>query len=272
MSQPPPRTFRPSQGSIEGRHDPRVGVDLPVDIYSGSFAGPLPGRTRDVGLGGICAATGALIAAKSIQRIVLKLPDGPLEMEAEGVWQRDSGEDSAVLTGIAFVRPDDAARDRLWELVVNRAKDVARFLHARSDLATLGIEEAMGVSQVSRQRMVAAGKSLYRQDSHEAGQDSIYLITAGRISLQVRVRDARETTLDSLGPGRLFGGLPLITGEPHAESAVADRDSELIEIDRSSWRYLTTAKPWLAQRLAEAVVRSYARRIREVLVRWRDQL
>jgi len=66
--------------------------------------------------------------------------------------------------------------------------------------------------------------------------------------------------------------LPLIGDVPHAESAFAETDAELLEIDRSAWRYLRGAKPWLAQRLAEAVVRSYARRVREVLARSRDQL
>lgn len=268
------RTFplRKDDSGIEGRSDPRVGLDVPVDIYASSFQGALPGRTRDIGLGGLCVATPSIFAAKSIQRVVLKLPDGRLELHAEGVWQADAREERAVLTGVAFLRPDEDARARLWDLIVDRAKEVARFLHARSDLASLGIEEAMGISQISRQRYASAGGTLYRQDSQEPGEDSIFMVARGSIALQVRVRNARETTIDKLGPGSLFGGLPLIADVPHAESAVADADSELIEIDRSAWRYLRVAKPWLAQRLAEALVRSYARRVREILARSRDAL
>jgi len=257
---------------LQNRQNPRVGVDFPVDVHASGFQGALVARARDLGVGGMCVATASPFAFKSIHRVVLNMPSRRLDVEAEGRWQRSTPGDDVVLTGVSFAQVGDAAADALWDHVLDSAKYLARFLHARSDLAELDIEEAMGLSQVTRFREVSRGHTIYREEVFEPGEDSIFLVSEGVVILQARARGARNVTVDRLGPGRIFGGLPLLADLPPGESAVADVDCRLLEIDRAAFDYLCAAKPWLAQRISGVLSRAQARRAREVLLRTRDAL
>ncbi len=260
------------RSAIEVRQNPRVGTDFPVDIHAGGISGQLPGRARDLGIGGMCVATASPFEFKSIHRVTLNLPGRPLELEAEGRWQRSTPGDMVVLTGISFVRPTEALVEALWDQVLEGAKQLGRFLHARSDLSSLDIEEAMGLAQVTRYRDVQRGATIHREDVMDAGEESIFLVSEGEVVLEARVRGARNVSFERLGPGRLFGGTPLLTGLAPSETAIAATDCRLLEIDRSAFEYLCSAKPWLAQRVSQAVSAAQARRAREVLIRHRDTL
>jgi CRP-like cAMP-binding protein len=251
---------------------PRVGVDLPVLVYTSDFAGPLHGRTRDLSVSGVCVATASMFAVKTVRNIVLQLPSGELELECEGRWQRSVENDEMVLSGIEFRNSPVELVEALWDVVLDAAKQLARFLMTGPDLRHLSLEDAMGLAQVTRFLDVTAGHSLYRQDTSSPGDDSIFILSRGSVVLQLRVRDAIETPIERLGPGQVFGGLPMLAGLPHAESAIVDTDSRLFEIDRKSFTFLRMAKPWLAHHLAHAVNRAYARLMRRVITQVRDQL
>ena len=255
------------ENPLELRAHPRVGADFPVRIHSLDFPIPLEGRTRDLSIDGACVATSSPFAVKSVQRIEICLPQQTLLLETEGCWQRDEPADDLVMTGVCFL---DVARDdmeALWSTILASGQQLARFLYERSAVHELGLEEAMGLAQVTRYRRIEAGRTLYRQDTCEDGEDSIFLVTHGRVALQVRVRGARELDFADLGPGDLFGGFPLVADLAHTESAVAETDACLLEIDRTAYRYLCTARPWLAQRLSTALVRTAALRLRRIYVR-----
>ncbi|MCG8588715.1 MAG: cyclic nucleotide-binding domain-containing protein [Proteobacteria bacterium] len=262
----------PKVDPLELRSNPRVGADLPVDIYSTEFSGSLPGRTRDLSVGGLCVATAGPFAFKSVTEVGLTLPGASYRIPAEGRWQREEPRADLVLTGIALNDPEPAALDELWQVVLDSGMRLARFLHERTNLHELGLEEAMALAQISRYRDVAAGATVYRQGTQVDGEDSIFLLLRGRVSLEARVRDAIEIPVQQLDVGDLFGGLPLLADVPHAESAVAESDSRLLEIDRSAFRYIRTAKPWMGYRLAAALIRTTARRLTETLTRVQDRL
>jgi len=264
-----------SQGDLDDfRCEPRVGIDLPVEVHSAELSGALPGRSRDLSVTGVCVATPSPFAFKSVSRVVLHLPGGPpMALEAEGRWQREMDGDDIVLTGIAFREPEALAGERLWEAVLARGKQLTRFLYAGSDLCGLGLDEAMGIAQVTRVRDLSTGAWIYRQDrSSDAGDDSIFVLARGRVVLQTRVRDTRDVPFETLEPGALFGGAPLVAGTPPGESAVADTDARVLEIDRNAFEYLRAAKPWLALRLAQAVIRVQGQRVQRLLARARDAL
>ncbi len=260
----------PPTGRPEDRVRTRVGVDFSVQLYSRDFSGPLQAEARDLGVGGVCVATRSPFAHKSISRVALALPGGGLSLEAEGRWQREAQGDDRTFTGIAFVEPPPDAIDRISDVLLEQGKVLARFLFGRSDLSRLGIDEAMGLAHASRFRTLAPGAWVYGQDAET--EDSIYVVHSGEVLLQVRVRDAIETPIARLGPGSLFGGMSLIAGIPNAESAVAEGEVRLLEIARDAFLYLSATRPWLAQRLAEAVTRSYARRLQLLLQRVRNAL
>lgn len=254
------------------RSDPRVGADHRVDIVCGDLPGPLAGRTRDLGIGGACLATASIVSYRSIRRIHLHLPDGVLRLEAEGRWQCEEASERVLLTGVSFTNPPTEAVSRLWDLVLDGGKTLARFLYGRSDLAHFSVDEAVGLAHASRWRNVAAGQYAYRGDAARSGASSIFVVFEGEVALQLRARGSSDHLVARLGPGRLFGGLPLVAEGLPSESAQAVTNVRLLEIHEASFRYLCAAKPWLAQRLAQAVTQVYAQRAGALLARVGDVL
>lgn len=250
---------------LEIRSNPRVGIDLPVEIYAGDFGGALLGRTRDLSIGGACIATPSPFSFKSVRRVVFRLPDRMLTLDALGCWQRDEPVEKLVLTGVSFDRPAADDIEVVWNLVLDAGKKLARFLYERTALRELGLEEAMGLAQVTRLRSMEPGDTIYRQGTRHGENDSIFLIAEGSVTLQIRIRDAIEQTLCQLGPGDLFGGLPLLADLPHAESAVANTPLRLLEVDAAAFRHLRSMKPWLGHRLGVALLRVHAQRMSQVL-------
>jgi len=257
---------------LEVRSNPRVGTDLPVELYATDFSGALLGRTRDLSIGGACIATQSPFSIKSVQRIVLGLPSQNLTLDAVGCWQREDPAEKLILTGVQFENPDTDVLELVWDQVLDSGKRLARFLYERTALHELGLEEAMGLAQVTRFRQMSIGDLIYRQGQRGDGTDSIFLIIEGNVTLQVRIRDAIERPLCQLGVGDLFGGLPLLADMPHCESAIADSTVRLLEVDASAFRHLRSMKPWLGHRLGVALLRVHAQRMSKTLGLAGDQL
>ncbi len=257
---------------LDLRASPRVAADLAASLYSTDMAGPIPCRVRDLSVTGACIATASPFALKSVQRVVVSLPRGSLILEAQGTWQRDAQADDVILSGLKFCDPPKEALDQLWELVFSIGQKLARFLIERTQLHELGVEEGLGLAQTSRFRDIPAGRTIYRQDTALAGEESIFVLIEGAVALQARVRDAFDVETHRLKPGDMFGGLPLIGGGPHAETAIAVENSRLLKIDRQAYRFMRQTRPWLGYRVGQALLRTYAVRLRELSVRLQREL
>lgn len=253
---------------LEARTSPRVAADLAIDLYGADFAGPLAARVRDIGVGGASVVTESLISFRSIRRVRLQIPGSdPLVIDAEGRWQSDSRANDAVLTGLVFQQPDAATLSVLWNYVYDESKRIARFLCDDSDLSDLDADGATSMSMITRLRLVAAGRIIYRQAECGPSESAVYVVYRGCVRLEYERPDRRRLTLGRLGPGRLFGGLPLSANVPNGESAWADQDSALLEISRPSYAYLCVAKPLLGQRISQAITRNHALRMRDLVER-----
>lgn len=250
---------------LEIRSNPRVGTDLPVELYATDFSGALLGRTRDLSIGGACIATQSPFSVKGLQRMVLGLPTQNLTLDVFGCWQREDPAENLILTGIQFDNPHTEQLELVWDQVLDSGKKLARFLYERTALHELGLEEAMGLAQVTRYRTMHAGDTIYRQGTRGEGNDSIYLITEGSVTLQLRIRGAIEQTLTNLTTGDLFGGMPLLADLAHSESAIANTNVRLLEVDHAAFRQLRSTKPWLGHRLGVALLRVHAQRMAEIL-------
>jgi hypothetical protein len=247
-----------SAGLLDGRGGIRVAVDLPLEVYSSDFAGPLAGKTRDLGMGGVCAAVRSWLALGSIRKVSLLLPERPVTLGAEGRWQSAAGATEAgVLVGLRFSGTGADESTRLWNVIRDHSWHLASFLQGESDLRELPPDAAMAIATQSRLRAVKRGGAVYRQgDPANAG--AIYVVLEGRVSLRHKVRFARELSTPELGPGSLIGGMGAIADLEVAETATAEADLRLLEIGRGSYEYLCLAQPLVAHRLARLVARRHA--------------
>jgi CRP-like cAMP-binding protein len=251
--------------ATDRRCSPRVGACLEAHIQL-SGMGRVPCATRDVGFGGACLETASPFDPSAVQRIEIRLPGvGPLSLHAEGRWQRVA--ETGVLTGIRFCEVSSRAHEELKSFTSERALEVSRFLAELPDLGELPIDEALDLALNSRLRVVPPGTLLYRQGASPPDGDSIYIVVTGRIVLEAAVQHEHEIHLDTLGSRRLFGGLPVLAGVPHVESAVAETKCELLEFSRVAFEYLATAKPLVAHRLVQAVLRRQAGQLEDLIRR-----
>jgi len=252
-----------AQSVLEARIHPRVAADLAVDLYSREFAGPLRARTRDLSVNGACVATPSIVSARSIDQIVLHFDRESIRIHVEGRWQSDSPSEGSVLVGLAFDQLDNATSGRLWNFVQSTGSSLAQFLSQCATFGEFSSDELISIAYMSRFQRLQSGRTIYMPSFRDT--DSIFIVWEGQVGLHLRLRQGEELTLCRLGPGGLFGGLPLIANMPNLEMATAASNLRLLEISRGPFSYARLAKPILAQRLTQVVARGYAERVGQLL-------
>ena len=97
-----------------------------------------------------------------------------------------------------------------------------------------------------------AGEVLFSEG--DAG-DCMYILRSGQVGLQ---RGGK--TIETVGPGGIFGEMSLIDGSPRSAAARAMTDCELLEIDEKTFVFLVHETPYFAL----DVMRTLAARIRSM--------
>jgi small-conductance mechanosensitive channel/CRP-like cAMP-binding protein len=105
-----------------------------------------------------------------------------------------------------------------------------------------------------------AGEVLVRQG--EPG-DSLFVIKAGQVRVDVRNENGQVATVAALGPDDFFGEMSLLTGEPRSASVVAETEVEVVVVDKPDLAAVITADNRVPEALSvalEARLRSAAER------------
>ena len=108
-----------------------------------------------------------------------------------------------------------------------------------------------------------AERKLYREDDEA---DSAYVVISGRIVLYREVEGRREP-VGHAGPGAILGELALIADTRRLTSASAERDSQVLRLNRKMFRRILEEYPEIAvilhRRVAEQL-QALIRRIEDV--------
>ncbi len=243
----------------------RVAIDLPVRIDADGLCGHLFGRTRDLSSTGVCLSTPSPIDLKSVRQVQISLDNTTMVLPVVGLWTRDDAQEGSVLSGFAFDPLASAQKTALRDLVHERSRRVSRFLEDQTVLGDLGDEDLLGLASVTRMKTIPAGHFVHRQGETDPEGGSLYVIRRGQVTLQLRLRDRVEMPILKLSPGDILGGLPLIGEIGQPDSAVANDNLELFEIDSLAFRFLRINRPWLAHRLTSLLVRIHVERLANAL-------
>lgn len=84
------------------------------------------------------------------------------------------------------------------------------------------------------------------------------VVLAGRVKVTKAGAAGREVILHVMGPGKAFGVVPVLDGEPYPASVVAVEEGRFGRVDAAIFSRLLIADP----RLALDVLRSFGRRLR----------
>lgn len=253
---------------LESRESPRVAADFPVELRGPAFDSPLPAQVRDISTGGICFATASRVALDSLRSVTLSLPQGSTRFDVEGKWQTTEGMDDSVLTGAVFVGLLPAEVASLWDLVDKTSREIGSFLYESLREEGASLDDAMGIAQTTRMRVIPRGRFIYQR--HEApaqGDDSIFIVRSGSVELTLPIRSGREVRVGKIGPGSFFGGLGSVSGMLPLESAQANEETSLLEVSKSAFSYLRVAKPLLAHWLGQVVLSGLLKRLDGVVSR-----
>ncbi len=262
---------RPLSGP-ERRVTPRVAARYPVKLICSGMAGSLSARSSDIGPHGIGVETSTPFALDSLQRVIIELPEGPLQATAEGRWQNENAAKDGHLTGIQLVDLDTETSSRLTGLVHQRAGELAAFLRDGTDL-DLEMDEALDLALFTRVVEFGPGHHIHLQDQQGDRGDSVMLIRSGWVLLEARYRDSRPIQVERLGAGALFGGLPVVARVAHVASAITEGEVVALEIDSRTFEHFETTKPSVAKRIIEALMRRQALQLKalvEAAIRFRQ--
>ncbi len=236
-------------GLFGPRLGPRVAAYIPIHIHLTHRADTLVARSRDVGIGGVCVATGEEFPILEVQSVSIEFPGRTLSSMARGCWQRRVEDEDAVLSGIQFLDCPLAVRGALAEVVQKRAHEIACFLEESESLSGLDLDDRLELAKFSRLRQVPSNGFVYRASDREI--ESLFIVYRGSVTIRSNISSVADRVLPQ---GHGFGGRSLIADLPSVETCIAREDTQLLEIDVYAFRFLEFARPVLARRVMRAIL------------------
>ena len=108
---------------------------------------------------------------------------------------------------------------------------------------------------------------------HEGGHDAhMILIIQGQVNIVKEDAERVQKVIATLGPGRTFGEMSLIDGEPRSASAVAATPVALLVLTKDSFIRLTQKAPHLALSLGLKIAKLVSQRLRQTIGRLIDYI
>lgn len=245
---------------MERRMVPRVAARVPVtiEVRQRGEQYQIAGRTWDIGTGGMAVQTRSEIPLDGTHLARVDLGVQELEFEVEGRWQAGAA-DGSWSSGFAFKNLAPNIEFALWDFVNRRAMEIALFLHHATPLQVgPHAQDAMDLALFTRVAESTKGAMIVRQGECDAESHGLLIVRDGTVTLSARNAHGRVVQVGRLGPGGLFGGLPVVVGRPQVVTAVAEEDVVLLEIDPGAFLYLQQARPRSAQAILRAVVELHA--------------
>lgn len=243
---------------VDRRTAPRTRTRLPVQVSLRGLPGPLTGRAVDIGPSGICVATPSRLPIRDVASIAFSLDGGRIEVAAEGRWQRLDNTGRGFVAGLMFRDVEAGLARRLRRFVYESALETASFMLDASALAGLALDDAVDAALLTRSASYPVGQRIYGQGGLRTRGDSLFIVEKGTVVLEVRAPGTGPVVVSRIGEGGVFAGLPLLAETPHAETAIAETEVDLIEIEPFSFATLDQMRPRVGRRMIRAALQQRA--------------
>jgi small-conductance mechanosensitive channel/CRP-like cAMP-binding protein len=127
--------------------------------------------------------------------------------------------------------------------------DIFERLSEVSIFAPLSDEETRKLAEASSVRVYAPGEAIVQQG--EQGH-SMFVIHRGTVKTQIK-EEGKNKILDTLREGDFFGEMGMLTGAPRSATAVAEDETEVLEIDNLCLKPILENNPELIERFSHLV-------------------
>jgi len=124
---------------------------------------------------------------------------------------------------------------------------------APEELATI-----LGLTKVYR---VLAGYVLFSEGSPASYMG---IMISGQLDVYKRSHRDQSRPLSQLGPGKTFGEMALIDGEPRSAELRAVKESEFVMLSRDNFQKLCVSHPVVGLKLVLPLARALSQRLRKV--------
>lgn len=104
------------------------------------------------------------------------------------------------------------------------------------------------------------GTVIVREGDREA---SLCLIASGQVSVSKASASGRSRRLNTAGPGRTFGEMSLIDGQPRSATVTADEPTTLLMLTKDDFAKLVEDVPRLAFKVLLKIARLTSQRLRQ---------
>ncbi|MAI89727.1 patatin-like phospholipase family protein [Ponticaulis sp.] len=98
---------------------------------------------------------------------------------------------------------------------------------------------------------VPGGGTLFDEGT---SSDSIYFVLSGTLGAFRRAADGRVEFLGHIRPGEPVGEMAMLAGEPHSNSVLAVRDTEVIKLPRQTFMKMVRSSPEVMERLSRILL------------------
>jgi CRP/FNR family transcriptional regulator len=102
--------------------------------------------------------------------------------------------------------------------------------------------------------------------------EALYIIKSGNVRISIMAGEGEEKSLLLLGPGEFFGELALLQEESRLVSARAETPVELLLLTRNDFHALIELDPRTGARVATAIAKLLAMRVKAYGDRLKDML
>ena len=131
-------------------------------------------------------------------------------------------------------------------------------LRAVDFLAALPATEIEKLARVASSHLYAEGEVIVRKGETA---DDMYIVQSGEVAVLMpgaaAWQDKREVA--KLGPGKFFGEMALVTGEPRTADVAAKVDSELLVVSHGAFHATLAAHPELAETVSRVIAERQAK-------------
>ena len=125
-------------------------------------------------------------------------------------------------------------------------------------LAALPATELEKLSRSAEAHLYAEGEVIVRKGDTA---DDMYIVRNGKVSVMMTngTGNNQKREVAALGPGKFFGEMALMTGEPRTADVVAKTDAELLVITHGAFQATLAAHPELAETVSRVIAERQAK-------------
>jgi CRP-like cAMP-binding protein len=121
--------------------------------------------------------------------------------------------------------------------------------------APLTAAERASLASCLRRAAYGSGEEIIRQGDQG---DSLFVILRGLVEVRVS-RGEEQEVVNTLGAGRIFGEMSLLTGEPRSATVRAIDDVEVVPVTAEAFRRIVAGNPAVLEAMAGVINRRRSR-------------